>query len=455
MFDRYRFNELPDADGRFADTRRGEERVVRVDGHYDMRLLLLSHYYPPEMGGCGSRMHGLAKWLVRSGHEVTVITGFPNYPAGKIDKQYRGKWTATDELDGVRIIYSWIYASPESGKLPRLMNYFSFVFSSMVAGVFLRQPFDVIVATSPPLFLGLSGWMISRLRRRPWILDIRDIWPDVAVEAGEFKPNSFMVRWGSRLERFLYRRATHITVVTNAKRENLGRKSVPAPKISVVENGVDLDVLQRVSEDCQAGSPFRSEHGLEGKFLVSYAGLFGVFQGLDVVLAAARQLLEESDVHFVMVGEGVKRAELLAYADDHGLHNVTFLPLQPRDKLLPLIHESDAMLVPLVNEQLVDAVPSKLLEAWGCGKGVIYIGSGEAESLVRECEGGIVIAPGSPTKIADAIRDMRHGVLDYLPWGERGHQFVKQRFERSILARKIESVCRKLCSSGNKHGSSE
>jgi len=420
-----------------------------------MRLLLLSHYYPPEMGGCGSRMHGLAKWLVRFGHEVTVVTGFPNYPAGTVDKQYRGKFSDTVELDGVHVIYSWIYASPKRGKLPRLLNYFSFVFSSMVTGVFLRRSFDVVVATSPPLFLGLSGWMISRLRGRPWVLDIRDIWPDVAVEAGEFKPGSFMVRWGGRLERFLYRRATHITVVTNAKRDNLRKKSVSEQKISVVENGVDLDILRCQSDGGEAEPRFRSQYGLQGKLLVSYAGLFGVFQGLDVVLGAARRLLEDRDVHFVMVGEGVKRDELLAYANEHGLNNVTFLPLQPREKLLPLIHESDAMLIPLVNKQLVDAVPSKLLEAWGCGKGVIYVGSGEAESLVRECEGGVVIEPGSPAKIADAIREMRQGVLDYRQWGERGHQFVKQRFERSILARKLESVCRGLDAMENRHGSSK
>jgi len=406
-----------------------------------MKLLLLSHFYPPEMGGCAARMHGLAKWLVRFGHDVTVLTGFPNYPSGRIDPGHRWKFRYDAELDGIKLIYSWVYATPQKGKLRRLLNYFSFVLSSVIVGLFSRGSYDAIIVTSPPLFLGLAGWIISVVRRTPWVLDIRDIWPDIGVEGGQLKPDSFMVRWGHSLERFLYRRATHITVVTNAKQENIANKVEVRSKISVVENGVDLDVFEKVLNNPDINSDIRSANQLDDKFLISYAGLFGFFQGLDIVLRAANKLLAESNIHFVLVGEGPQRDDLVAYAQQHELRNVTFLPLQSRERLLPLIETSNAMLVPLVNDQVVDAVPSKLLEAWGCKKGVVFIGSGEAEALVRTCQGGIVIQPGSPDLLADTLLAMQNGSIDYSQWGEQGYRFVQEHFERSLLARKMEHVC--------------
>lgn len=415
-----------------------------------MRLLLLSHFYPPEMGGCAARMHGLAKWLVRFGHDVTVVTGFPNYPSGRIDPIYRGKFRHNTDVEGVNLVCTWVYTTPKHGKLRRLMNYFSFVLSSLLIGIFSRRSYDAIVVTSPPLFLGISGWLISFIRRTPWVLDIRDIWPDVGIEGGQLQPGSFMVRWGSKLERFLYRRATHITVVTEAKKHNVANKVAVPDKISIVENGVDLDLFEQVLGAPEMQADFRTANQLENTFLVSYAGLFGLFQGLGVVLRAAKQLLSEPNIHFLLIGEGPERNELVAYAQRHRLHNVTFLPVQSREKLLPLIATSDAMLVPLVNDQVVDAVPSKLLEAWGCKKGVVYIGSGEAETLVKRSQGGVVIEPGSPQKIADILNGMNNKSIDYSAWGEMGYQFVADHFERSLLARKMERVCECLSQNQNK-----
>lgn len=401
-----------------------------------MRILMLAHFYPPEMGGAGARLHGLARWLTQYGHDVTVITGFPNYPTGIIPEQYRGKAWTREELDGVEVIRTWVYASPKRGGFHRLANYLSFVVSSALVGAFATKQFDVVLASSPPLFIGIAGLFLARLRRAPLVFDVRDIWPELAVEAGEFKATSPMVVWGERLEKFLYQQASQITVVTRRKERKLLDKGVPAHKLNIVSNGVDLDVLQpRYLED------WRQKLNLENKFVAVYAGLLGIFQGVDVIVNAAKLLRDHSNIHFVIVGDGVKRAELEAEASTHGLTNVTFVPPQPREAIPDILNAANLALVPLVNEQLVDAVPSKLLEAWGCRRPVLLMAGGEARRLMEDSGGGRVIAPGSAAELADTLVELAAASPAELDgYAERGFAYVAENFDRPKLARQMETV---------------
>ncbi|MEE9189634.1 MAG: glycosyltransferase family 4 protein, partial [Candidatus Neomarinimicrobiota bacterium] len=178
------------------------------------RILFLTHFYPPEMGGASARTSGLSKWLVRFGNNVTVLTGFPNYPSGKIYPGYKRRLTQNEYIDGVRVVRTWIYASSYKSKINRILNNLSFMISSIITGLQLKGRFDVVIASSPPLFIGISGWIISKLRRTPWIFDIRDIWPDIGIETGLFEEGHILMRWGKRLAKFMYDRADHITPVT-------------------------------------------------------------------------------------------------------------------------------------------------------------------------------------------------------------------------------------------------
>ena len=404
-----------------------------------MRILILTHFYPPEMGGASARLHGLARWLVNSGNQVTVITGFPNYPSGVVLKEYRGRRRMSETIDGVEVIRTWVYASPHRKTSKRLANYFSFVASSIVTGLTTKRSFDLIFASSPPLFIGLSGLALARLHHLPLLFDIRDLWPQVAIDAGELNPSSLTVRLMNRLATFLYRQADHITPVTETKRQRLIALGVPAKKLTVVTNGVDLD---RVTPSQTINK--RTELGLEGKFVVLYAGLIGIAQGVEIMADAAERLRAHADIHFLIVGDGIRKAALEEHIIQRELSNVTLLPRQPREVIPDFLAAADVSLVPLLNSGLEDAVPSKMLEAWANQRAVILAAAGEAAAVMNRCNGGLVVAPEAPHQLDEAILALRDDRKQLETFAQNGHEFVKNYFDRRALALQLEQVLQGL-----------
>jgi glycosyltransferase involved in cell wall biosynthesis len=404
-----------------------------------MNIVLLAHYYPPEMGGAAARLHGLSRWLVRYGHHVTVITGFPNYPSGVIPLAYRGKLRMREEIDGVDVIRTWLYASSHKGSVRRLANYFSFVASSTLSGLSIGGNYDVVLASSPPPFVGLVGVILARLHRIPLVLDIRDIWPDVAIESKVFASDAFMARAGRWLARFLYRQADHVTPVTENKRKKLINKGVPSEKLTVVANGVDLDKVTLMEKN-----KIRKTLGLDGEFVVLYAGLIGHAQGVGIAVGAAEQLSKHQDVHFLIVGDGVRREALLQRVAERDLDNVTMLPRQPREKIPAFLAAADACLVPLANAEIKTAVPSKLLETWAYRRPVILSAAGEPAELVRLSGGGVVIPPGDPSQLAETVLELKDDQERLDAYAERGHAYVRQHFDRRALARQMENVLQRV-----------
>lgn len=390
------------------------------------------------MGGAAARLHGLARWLTHDGHEVTVVTPFPNYPSGNIPSPYRGKFRVNEEMDGVRLRRTWIYASPKKSSWRRIANYLSFAVTAAVNGLAIGKNFDVVLASSPPLFIGLPGWIVSRWHRLPFVFDIRDIWPEVAVEAGEFAPDGVITRLTNWLARFLYRKADHITPVTEYKFKKLASSGVPLHKMTVVTNGVDLDYVEQAETVA-----LRTELGVEGQFIVLYAGLLGVAQGVDIAVRAAERLQEVESIHFVIVGDGVKRAELTAQVQALGLTNVTMLPRQPREKIASFLNMADVCLVPLVSGQINDAVPSKLLEAWAYQRAVILAAGGESADIVRSCHGGVVIEPGNDQMLAEAILAMQAQPKQRKQYAQNGYEMVSRCYDRRILAEQMAQVLEK------------
>ena len=406
-----------------------------MTNHKQVRILFLSHFYPPEMGGAAARISGLAKWLVKFGHEVTVITGYPNYPTGKIYPDYKNKKINTEFIDGVQIIRSRVLPVSYQSILVRLLNYFTLFFTALGIGIRKRNNFDIIIASSPPLTIGILGLILSKIYKVPWILDIRDIWPDVAVEAGMLKENGIVDRLSKKLANYLYNHATHLTPVTKSKSTKIERVGIPHNRISIVSNGVDFDLIYDAKQ-----MDWRSELGIENKFILAYAGLIGIAQGVNVIIETAIQLKEENDIHFLIVGEGVEKQKLQDYAKSLRLNNITFLPSLLKESVPSLLTTSDIALIPLVSDKLQDAVPSKLLEAWACKLPVILIAGGEAADIVNKANGGIVVNSNDIAGIMTAIIKLKDSPKLVNQYSENGFDYVSINYDRESLATKMEKV---------------
>jgi glycosyltransferase involved in cell wall biosynthesis len=391
------------------------------------------------MGGASARTSGLSKWLVRFGNDVTVLTGFPNYPSGKNYPGYKRRLKQYEYIDGVRVVRTWIYASSYKSKINRILNNLSFMISSIITGLQLKGRFDVVIASSPPLFIGISGWIISKLRRMPWIFDIRDIWPDIVIETGLFEEGHFLMRWGKKLAKFMYDRADHITPVTQRKVQRIIAEGINEKKITLVSNGVDLDVIQNPR-------PFNWQNfpEIKNKFVASYMGLIGIAQGVDLIVRLAKLLKDKKDIHFLIVGDGINREQLVDIANKTGLTNITFIKSQPHEVIPSLMEVSNVAMVPLVSNKLLDAVPSKLMEAWACKKPVILIAGGEAAELVRTVKGGLVVENGNDILVSQAILELRSEKSSSDTFAKAGQDYVLKNFSREILAKEMESVVNKI-----------
>jgi len=408
-----------------------------------LNILIITHFYPPEMGAAAARISGLARWLVRFGHHVKVVTGFPNYPGGKIYPGYESKRAAREReiREGVIIHRTWVFTSPRKSTLFRILNYVSFMASSIVTTVLIKCKYDVIIASSPPLFVGISGWFLARKMRVPFIFDIRDIWPEVAVEAGEFPESSMIVRLSRRVARLLYGQANHLTPVTTSKMGKLIAQGVPPQKITVISNGIDLDIIQQ-----PISIKWREKLALQKKFLLVYAGLIGIAQGINTLVEVAQRLRHLANIHFLIVGDGVQRDQIYRRVQKLNLTNMTFLPSQPRRIIPSLLKSADLALVPLVSDKINDAIPSKLLEAWGCGKPVLLLAGGESAALVNSIAGGKVVPPNDISTIVDTIIELVNDKTRLKSYGENGYRFVISACDRQQLSRKMESVLKTVTS---------
>jgi len=410
-----------------------------MTNHKQVGILFLSHFYPPEMGGAAARISGLAKWLVKFGHDVTVITGYPNYPIGKIYPEYKNKKNKIENIDGVNILRAKVLPVSYGSFFVRLLNYFTLFFTAFWVSVKKRDNYDIIIASSPPLTMGMLGLILSKIYKIPWIFDIRDIWPDVAVEAGMLKQNGIAHKLSKKLANYLYKQANHITPVTERKLTKIKKYDIPISKISIVPNGVDFDIINNSKH-----MDWRGELGLENKLILSYAGLIGIAQGVNVIIETALRLKEINDIHFLIVGEGVEKQKLQNRVKSLEINNITFLPNQTKESIPSLLTLSDIALIPLVSDKLVDAVPSKLLEAWACNLPVILIAGGEAADIVVKAQGGIVVSSNDVEGIKTAIIKLKDSPELIKKYSQNGYNYVYKDFDRELLARAMEKVILKI-----------
>ena len=391
-----------------------------------MKIGILTQYYPPEIGAPQRRLSSLAQEFRKRGHTVVVLTAMPNYPRGRIYPGYRGLFRQEDR-DGIRIFRTFIYPTNSLNKIKRLLSYFSFVLSATILGAIYLPKVDYLLTESPPLFLGIAGYLLSRFRKARWVFNISDLWPESAVRLGLLQ-DGLSLRLSSSLEAFCYRKAW---LVTGQTREILGNIGQRFPRVSTyhLSNGVDTELF---SPDRRSAA-VRAQLGNGKACLAVYAGLHGIAQGLEQVLEAAAQLQDLEDLLLVFIGDGPEKQSLMARARQLGLNNIRFLNPYPGEAMPAILASADLAIVPL-KTKLPGAVPSKLYEAMGSGVPVILAAEGEPAQITQETQAGVVVSPGDATALAAALRDFISSPERRAQMGVNGRLAALARFDRSRIA---------------------
>lgn len=399
------------------------------------------------MGAPAARASELAQHLARVGHDVSVLTGFPNHPTGVVPPEWRGRLrrlTYHEIVGQVHVFRTWLWPLPNCKAHERMCNYASFCVSSAIRGLTLSRP-DVIIGSSPQLLVGLSGWWLAFARQIPFVFEVRDLWPESLAAVGVGGENSLLHKTLAGIAHFLYRRANRIVVVTPAFKDYLMRRwRVPAEKIDVVENGVETDLFAPTPPAAMA--KLRRELGAESRFLVCYVGTMGMAHGLETLLdAAARLRSQNPKVLFLLIGEGAEKDRIRAQAQSRRLTNVCFLDQQPREKIPGFISASDACLVLLKkNDIFKTVIPTKMLEFMSCARPVILGVEGQAREIIEEAGAGLSIEPENAESLASAINQLAADPELRKRLGNQGREYIVQRFSRAGTAQKYIHVLQQL-----------
>jgi colanic acid biosynthesis glycosyl transferase WcaI len=376
-----------------------------------LRFLILTQYFPPEVGAPQVRLLAMGKELKSQGHDVRVVTAMPSYPRGRVFAGYRGRWRLSEEIDGLPVTRTWIHAATGSG-FGRLAGYVSFAMTSFLECLRGARP-DYLFVESPPLFLGATAWLASRLRRTSYIFNVSDLWPESAVAMG-LVTNRFLIGMAKGLERFSYRHAAAVCAVTEGIRDEIAKTS-GAARVLLLPNGVDVKMFRRVD-------------GSEGPVaMFVFAGTHGYAQGLDVVVEAARSLSSRPDIRFLFVGDGPEKNRLVELARD--MPSIEFRDAVPVREMPRIFSSARASIVPLRKLELFKgARPSKVLPSLACETPVIYSGEGETAALLEREGCGLAVEPECPEKLAEAVERLADDPALGRAMGRRGRALVEREY---------------------------
>ena len=399
-----------------------------------MKILVVSLYFPPEMGAPAGRFYDFAQHWLKAGHEVTVVTGFPNFPAGIIHEGYRGRLSQREQIDGVDVRRCFILTAKKRF-LSRALTYATFLVSSTLRVLFMRRQFDVVIATSPPPTVGLPGIVAAWRQKAPLLFDIRDIWPEAIVQSGRLK-SPLIIGLFEATARLIYRKSSKIAVVTEGWRERLMEIDVPGDKVEVLPNGVDVAAFDR---DASEALPSAFDVLDPDAKWFTYAGIFNRPQGLEVILAAAKRLRETAPElyeksQFVMIGEGPLGAELREEVAREQLERVIFIDRQPRAAVFATLARSFANIVSLRPRKDTSTVPSKIYECMASRRPVLFSAAGEGGETIRRAGAGAVTAPGDADALAEAMRAYLEDPASAERDGASGRAFVVENFDRGAIA---------------------
>jgi glycosyltransferase involved in cell wall biosynthesis len=394
-----------------------------------MRFLILTQYYPPETGAPQNRLSGLARELKQMGHEVVILTAMPNYPAMQIHPDYLGKKYVLDEFENIPVHRAWIYVSKNRSIISRLMNYFSFTFSSMFYASKIKGDFDYLMVESPPLFLGISAWWISKRKKAKMVFNVSDLWPESAEKLGVIS-NKMFLNLATILEEWLYKKSYMVTGQTQGIVQNIQTR-FPNKKVHWLPNGVDESIFSfKKQENVRQQLKLSNDD-----FLIMYGGIIGLAQGLDVILDAAKLLPAESKITYLLLGDGPEKNRLQQRVVEEKIARVKFLELVSREVVPSYVEAVDVAVIPLKKMDLfLGAIPSKIFENLALGKPLLLSVDGEARSLfIDQGNAGLFIEPENSKMLAEKSLQMEANPEMVREMGNNGKAFVQTYFMRKKI----------------------
>ena len=390
-----------------------------------MNIILLSQHFPPEIGAPQIRLYEVSKELQKRGHQVEVITAFPHHPHGIIPEKYKGKFYEKEKYETITVHRSWIYPSPKGSFWRRLISYFSFTFSAFYSVVKSKKA-DVIICNSPPLFLGITGYIASKMKKAKFVFNIADIWPESAVELGIVKNKTF-IRFAERLEMFLYRKSWKLAAATEGIQSYLIKKGKPESDVFLLPNGVNTESFQPEAPS----ETWTNKLNLTNKTVFTFAGRLGYAQGLDSILKAAKIVQEkDSTIQFLLVGDGPEKQNLVDLSRELGLTNTLFHDSVPVTEMPKVFSVTDYSIVSLRNLELFKgARPSKIFPALSTATPVLYCGAGESAQFLENEKCGIIAEPENVEDIAMKILESASlPEVEKKRLGNNGRQFVLREY---------------------------
>ncbi len=400
-----------------------------------MKILFLTHYFPPEVNAPATRTYEHCKQWIANGHEVTVVTCVPNHPQGHVYPGYKNKLFQKETIDSITVIRLWTYVTANEGFVKRTLNYTSYLVSVFFTIPFLPKS-DIVISTSPQFFCGLAGYFVKLFKRIPWILEIRDLWPESIVAVGAVT-NKKIISLLEYIEKKAYQKSDGIVVVTDSFKSFVMGKGINPEKITVIKNGVDLTFYR--PDEIEAEDVFGMN--LDSHFVVSYFGTHGMAHHLETVLNAADNLSDRKDIVFLLVGDGAEKKKLLEQKKQRNLKNVIMLEQQSKNKMPNLWALSDASLVLLKKSSLFKTViPSKIFESMAMKKPIILGVEGEVKDMINDGKSGICIEPENADDLVNAVVKLadNKNLCDRL--GDNGNDYVEKYYNRKMLAERFEKL---------------
>lgn len=393
-----------------------------------MNILFITQYFTPEIGAAAARIFDIAQESRLQGHTPTVISETPHYPSNAVLKGYRNCFIKRERFCQIQVLRSYVMVSKRENFIQRFCLYISFIFSSIINSFSIKWA-DLVFASSPPLTVGLAGFVISRIKHAKFVLDVRDLWPESALALGELK-QGFVFKLLQKLETYLYHKADLITIAVPGFRNHMKRAGISDDKIFDLPNGANLDLF----EYYENRNLLKKETNLDEKFIVLFSGNHGLAQGLESILYVAKDLLDYQDIVFILIGDGVRKKALIQLKDQLRLENVCFFDKVTREALPKYISISDVCLVPLIKHPLfLSALPSKMFEYMACNKPVIVAIDGEAKEMILKSGAGLNVEPENTSQIKQAILQFYMDADLKRKAGHRGRQWVERHFSRREL----------------------
>lgn len=403
-----------------------------------MRILLLNQVFvaPDEPGH--TRHFEMAQFLRARGHELVIVASDLNYQTGQRTVARRGLF-AEQVIEGVRVLRAYMYPALHRSYFWRIISFFSFMFSSVWTALQVRDV-DLVMGTTPPIFQAVSAWFVAAVRRKPFLLEVRDLWPEFGVSMGVLT-NPLLIALGRWLERFLYARATHILVNSPAYKEYMISKGVPADKVTFIAYGTDVDMFNPQVD----GSAIRAELGLQEKFVVLYAGALGQANDIDTLLRAAGRLKDEEKIRFVLFGDGKERPRLQAEAERLGLRNVLFAGTRPKREMPQVVAAADVCLAILQDIPMFRTTyPNKVFDTMAAGRATVLVIDGITRTLIESSGGGVYVQPGDDAQLAQTILELSKDVPRVQGMGKNARDYLVKHLDRRDKLNETLALLQKL-----------